>query len=280
MYRGRVGAVAYERGRSTRERPPWGATIWHVFLGYVYAVVFVGLPLLLLSYLGLLPLPARGPEPGPWAPHGAWSIAADVSAFAVVALVTAWFVHGSVAERLRRPVSPLVVLAAVAATSYAPFLRYRLIESGLVALLATAVAIRYLAVDRVHSLRLGRNGLAVAIAAVAAAALTAVSYAVAHPLALAPSGGGTVGIGSDATSFVIGDLRNGGLGDVRILAVDAEVPLSRGWGPSAEPLAGAVIRSRDTISISLPEHACPLDAIVRYELVGRTFEQRLVLDRC
>jgi hypothetical protein len=276
MYRGGVGAVAYERAGSKPERPPWGATIWHVFLGYAYTIFFVGIPLVLLSHIGLLPLPARGPEPGPWPAHGAWSVAADISAFLLIVLAASFFVQGSVAERFRRPVSPLVVLAAVAATSYAPFLRYRWVGSGLVALLLTAVAIRYLAVGRSHSLRLGRPGLVVAVAVVAAAALTAASYAFTHPLSVTTSGSGSWA----EERIVIADLRNGGRGDVRIVAVDADAAISRGWAPPAGPLVGSELSGRSTVEISFPQRACPLDAVVTYELAGRTFEQRLVLDRC
>jgi hypothetical protein len=272
-----VGAFAYDPG-GIQERPSWGSTIWAVLRGYIFALVVLGVPVTVLWYAGVPLIPEAASEPGPWPIEGPWSIAADASLFVVVVSIASLIIHWSAAGTLGRPVSPLVVLAAVALTGYAPFLSYRWVESGVLALLLTVAAVRYVGVDRDHSLQVGRAGLALIVAILAAGTLTATAYALAHPLGLSETGGGFMV--DEEHRFVSADLRNGGWGDLRIVSVESDAAPVRGVPWEAERFAGTVIPARGEISISFAERVCPFEAVVRYELAGRAFTQRLVLDHC
>ena len=271
-----MGAVAYDDGIRA-DRPPWDMTIWAVLRGYILALVCLGVPLTLLWYVGVPLIPSVAAEPGPWPVNGPWSLAADVSVFLVVVLVTTVVIRASAIDKLGRHVSPVVVFVAVALTGYAPFLHYRRVESGLVALLLTAAAVRYLGLGRGHSHRVGRAGAVLFAVVVAAGTLTAAAFALTHPLGMSVTGSGFT---DPEHRFLSASLRNGGRTDLRILSVDAPVSLVNGIPWESEKLVGTVVPGRDEITISFAERACPFEAVVRYELGGRHFAQRLVLDHC
>ena len=259
------------------DRPAWTTTIWAVFRGYVIALVFLGIGLSLLSALGLGIVPRGAAEPGPWPVDGVWSVVANAYLYVGVVLFASFVLYISATTTLQRPISPLVVLGAVAVTGYAPYLHLRWLESSLVALLLTAAAIRYLGVDRFHSLRLGRAGLAALLAVLAAGTIATVAYATAHPLVVDETGGGSV----DGTEFYVSaTMRNNGFADLRITAIEPGTAMAGGVPWDRERLVGRVLSARDEVRISFPQDVCPLDAVVRYELAGRLFEQRLVVDHC
>ena len=135
-----------------REPPRWWPVISGVFVGYLWALITLGLAALALGALGLLNAGAGNVYPrallaGPFQPYGAWALTANaVIAFAVLAVTTA-FVVRSVRERLGERPSPSLVFLTLALTGYAPFLFFsgRLRLSGLIGLFLTAALVRWVA---------------------------------------------------------------------------------------------------------------------------------------
>jgi hypothetical protein len=129
------------------ETPRWWPVISGVFIGYLWALLALGLLALVLGLLGVATWTQERGEGwlvGPFEPDGPWSVFADaVVAFTVLA-VTTFFVVRALSERIQLRVSWLVTFVVLAVTGYAPFFFFegRLRLSGLVGLLLSAALIR------------------------------------------------------------------------------------------------------------------------------------------
>ena len=125
------------------EKPRWWPVISGVFIGYVSALLALGLLAVVIDLLGVATWTREHGEGwlvGPFEPDGPWSVFADaVLAFTVLA-VTSFSVVWALSERLELRVSWLVTFVVLAVTGYAPFFFFegRLRLSGLVGLLLSA----------------------------------------------------------------------------------------------------------------------------------------------
>lgn len=132
----------------TRQRSKWPVIVG-VFVGYVWALLALGLVGLVLDILGVVTW-AWGPRgddwlAGPFEPDGPWSLFTDaVVAFTVLA-ATSGFVVWALSYRVHRRVSWSVAFVALGVTGYAPYFFFegRLRVSGLVGLLLSAGLIRW-----------------------------------------------------------------------------------------------------------------------------------------
>ncbi|HEV3408264.1 MAG TPA: hypothetical protein VG079_06210 [Gaiellaceae bacterium] len=119
----------------------------------------------------------------PYLSNGLWSVLAN-GVFIVAGLgLAAWTVQRLVAEKTRHDVSFTAVFATLAVTGYAPVVAYPglLPFNGILALVATAALVRWVALDRPRPPSRGRwRGAGFGLAAGAASA--AVAYGVFHPL--------------------------------------------------------------------------------------------------
>ena len=187
-----MGARALALPRSPDAKPwsapPWWPVIWATFLGYLLALVFgfVAWVALLLSGVvhsgGTWGAYPEVPLEWPYLSNGLWSVLAN-GVFIVAGLgLAAWTVQRLVDGKTRHEVSFTAVFATLVVTGYAPAVAYPglLPFNGILALVATAALVRWLALDRSPPSR-GRWRVAgFGLAAVAASA--AVAYGVFHPL--------------------------------------------------------------------------------------------------
>lgn len=191
------------------ERPPWWPVIVGVFVGYLWALLTLGLVALALDLLGVVSW-LRGPRgegwlTGPFEPDGPWSLFADAIVSLTVLAATSGLVVWALSYRGHRRVSWSVAFLALTATGYAPYLFFegRLRVSGVVGLLLSAALIRWFGIagaqpadflarleDRLAVAGLARRRIAFVFAVCWAAALGAgVAYGLTHPLRITGGSG-------------------------------------------------------------------------------------------
>jgi hypothetical protein len=193
------------------ETPGWWPVISGVFLGYLCALLVLGVIGLVLDILGVVTWP-RGSDGegwlgGPFEPDGPWSVFSDALLAFTVLAVTSFMVASQLSDRIQLRVSWLVTFAVLCVTGYVPFFFFegRLRLSGLLGLLLSAALIRWFGIEGTQPADFLANGsrrlladprrrrrLVFAVAVGWAAALGAgVAYGVTHPVRV--SGGSAYG---------------------------------------------------------------------------------------
>jgi hypothetical protein len=266
-----VSSVVFNR--DTAPLPGFFRTLWELIVGYLFALIGLGIPVIALIVLGVFDWHSSSrhwPLRGPFTPEGVWAISADVFCAIVVVGVSALIIAGSIQATVRLPVSRLAVAAVIALTGVAPFLFVHLLPvTGPASLLLAAFLIRALAIDRFAPIRprLPRWSALAAIGAAVAGLASTIGFGVTHPLW--PN---SVNVNNRQVSFI---LRNAGFADVEIIRISASA--RAGFGPWQEkPVEGMVVPARGSRWITLRERGCPpADLTVRYRLFGRTMSAPL-----
>ncbi|MDX6482144.1 MAG: hypothetical protein QOG85_2654 [Gaiellaceae bacterium] len=236
-----------------------------------YALAGATLFALGLALLRVGVLPGSIAHAGPFPLDGAWSVGADIAAATLIVLVAAWWIRAAIANATLAPVSYGVVVVAVAATGYAPFLAVRPVPLGIVALPATTWIVRRYAIGTtLPSLRVSwRVWAALAVVAFGVSA----SYGVYHPLTEdgywrdldAPASG---------TYSMIVTLGNPSLADVRILRVDGGFLHGR-WHRHPLPWT---FDARSQTELTVFHRGCaPPDVTIAYSVLGVTSSQRFTV---
>jgi hypothetical protein len=303
--------------RLTGDAPRWWPVISSVFLGYLWALLVLGLFGLVLDFLGVVTWP-RGADGagwlgGPFQPDGPWSMFADaLIAFTVLAF-TSFSVVWTLSDRIQLRVSWAVTFVALCVTGYVPFFFFegRLRLSGLLGLLASAALIRWFGVagtqpadllaDVYRRMLADRRRpwrLAVAFAVCWAAALgVGAAYGVTHPVRTSGSSADGRWVTIDGSTHVVyrgepGETRaasfflhNNGFADVTTATVEpvpgetlAVVPRVTD-SPFTIPGRGdATVRLAFTIP-SCREGAKSVTRVrLRYSVLGREESQLVPLD--
>ncbi|MGH3004889.1 MAG: hypothetical protein ACRDOS_03120 [Gaiellaceae bacterium] len=175
------------------EKPGFLKIAWAVFLGYVAALVFAGAAALALLFLGIVGTSGTaGVDPDgllgwPYWRTGWWSALANATVNLGIVAVAAVCVRSAVADRTGRYVRLSAVAATLLVTGYVPLAAFdgALQLSGVIALLATALLVRWFGVDGTERRPVlpVRRPAAIAAAALSAAALAATAgYGLTHPL--------------------------------------------------------------------------------------------------
>lgn len=297
-------ASAERRPKLVPDRPRWWPLVWGTIVGYLRAYLYLLLFWIVSS--AALGIDLRSDDVGagwPFVADGVWSVVAG-AAFAIpIIAVASLCIAGSVAKRIGSRVSASWTFAGLLVSFYAlPLLGdWQSSAAGLV--LATAVLVRFAAVDHdplwkliLHALPLRlRLPLVVGLAGLLAGCFVAgASYAFTHPLARAGSGGSSH---SGSTAQYAFGIRNGSLAGLTVLDVQlrgddasrfAVAGFSKGFDRSQPVrLRGASIpRYSERILLLALRQRCPSSGRVSlpervritYRLLGRTFRQLVPLD--
>jgi hypothetical protein len=175
------------------EKPGFLRITWAVFLGYLAALVFAGAAGLALLFLGIVGTSGTaGADPDgllgwPYWRTGWWSALANATVNLGIVAVAAVCVSSAVADRTGRHVRLSAVAATLVVTGYVPLAAFdgALQLSGVIALLATALLVRWFGVHGTGGApaRQVRRPAVLASVALSAAALAATAaYGLTHPL--------------------------------------------------------------------------------------------------
>lgn len=176
-----------------QEKPGFVKIAWAVFLGYLAALVFVSAVALALLFLGIVGTSGTaGADPDgllgwPYWRTGWWSALANGTVNLGIVAVAALCVRSAVADRTGRYVRLSAVAATLLVTGYVPLAAFdgALQLSSVIALLATALLVRWFGVDGTERTpaRPVRRPAVIAVVALSAAALAATAaYGLTHPL--------------------------------------------------------------------------------------------------
>lgn len=260
-----MSAVAIDSSRAPA--PGYFRILWELIIGYVFAAIGLGLPVIGLAALGVFDWHGavdNWPVGGPFVPVGLWAVSADVFCALVVVGVSMVIIAGSMQAAVGLPVSTLVTGAVVLLTGVAPFLFVHLLPvTGPASLLLAAYLIRKFAVNRSFTipLRPTRSFVVVAIAVAVVGVAATTSFGVMHPLW--PN---TVSVGDERVSF---GLRNAGFADVTIIRMSTDASINFGVREQRS-VNGLVVPARGSLWITLKQRGCPHDLRVQYRLRGRT----------
>lgn len=188
-----TASTASTATRGHREKPGFLRIAWAVFLGYVGTAVFAGALALALLLLGLVGSSSTaGADPDgllgwPYWRTGWWSALANTTVNLGLVAVAAFCVRRAVADRTGRHVRLSAVAATLLVTGYVPIAAFDglLQLSGVVALLATALLVRWFGVDGTERSPVPRRRCPAVIAAVAlstAGLAATAAYGLTHPL--------------------------------------------------------------------------------------------------
>ena len=240
-----------------------------VLLGYLGALVTLGLAAVGLMFLWLLPRPWA--QPGPFPIDGVWSLAADFVIALAVVFVAAWWIRRMVARAVRGPVSLGVVALAVALTGYVPV--FLLEPAGfflgiLVLPVMTWIIRRYaigttLPIPRVS----WRVWLALGVVGIAVVG----SYRVYHPFTATGDSFSADDYAPRLQEFTV---RNSDWANLTILSVDGGwvAPMSGSRHPYKLPYT---LGSRGRIGVYANGRPCVThDVIITFSTLGRTSSQR------
>lgn len=232
-----------------------------VLLGYIGALITLGLAAIPLLFLWVLPRPWV--RPGPFPIDGAWSLGADIVIAALVVLVTAWWIRRVVERAVRGHVSFGVVALAVAVTGYVPSLVLppsALLPLGLGALLATTWAVRRYAIGTAPLLPKLSWRVCVALGLIGFAVLG--SYRVYHPLTAGGLWTADFNLtNSDWANVTILRVKGGSIGTAEGRARSLKLPYTLGW--------------RRQIGVYINGRPCvPYDVVITYSVLGLTTTQR------
>jgi hypothetical protein len=259
-----VSAVAINS--SSAPAPGYFRILWELLIGYIFAAIGLGLPVIGLAALGVFDWHGavdNWPVGGPFVPVGLWAVSADVFCALVVVGVSMVIIAGSMQAAVGLPVSTLVTGAVVLLTGVAPFLFVHLLPvTGPASLLLAAYLIRKFAVNRSFTIpRPARPLVVVAIAVAVVGVAATTSFGVMHPLW--PN---TVSVGDERVSF---GLRNAGFADVTIIRMSTDASINFGVREQRS-VNGLVVPARGSLWITLKQRGCPHDLRVQYRLRGRT----------
>ena len=232
-----------------------------VVLGYIGALVTLGLAAVGLMFLWLLPRPWV--QPGPFPIDGVWSLAADFVIALAVVFVAAWWIRRMAARAVHGPVSFGVVALAVALTGYVPAF---LLEPagfflGILALPVMPWFIRRYAIGR--TLPIPRVSWRVWLALGVVGLAVVGSYRIYHPFVAT--------LASNSGEFTV---RNSDWANMTILRVDG------GW---VGPTSGRIDRyalpyalgARARMEVYANAHPCVShDVTITFSTLGRTATQR------
>lgn len=176
-----------------REKPGFLRIAWAVFVGYVLALVFAGAVALALLFLGVVGSSSTaGADPDgllgwPYWRTGWWSTLANTAANLGLVAVAAVCIRRAVADRTGRHVRLGAVAATLLVTGYVPIAAFdgALRLSGVLALLATALLVRWFGVDgkeRTPARTLVRPAVVATVALSTAALAATAAYGLTHPL--------------------------------------------------------------------------------------------------
>jgi hypothetical protein len=254
-------------------RPGWFRTGWELLLGYLWTLVMLAPPVLLLLWLGVVDSGTVSRRPafpvyGPFYPGGVWAVVTDLGAGAAVVVVATATIARSFLERTGFVIPRWILLTTLGMTGCAPYLGVRLLPiGGTAASLATVVVMR-LTARPVPQEGIQYWSLKVFALAFAAALVLLISYGSLHPLRA--SGGGTW---FDGRPMVV--LQNAGVADMTLLSASVPARIAGSGAPSrGGGVRGTSVPARHSVSLIVPRSVCGKRAFnLRYRLLGRTWTQ-------